>query len=149
MTEQKLVTQKAYAEHLGISRQAVNRMVRDGRIPSKHGRIDPEAADLALTPTKGQTDEVTLAEAIRRKEWALAGLRELELKRKSGEVVDVAYVERCQVQVNSNIRQRLLGLPAKLTPQLVGVTSPAKVKAIIEREVCAILEELQKVAVPD
>lgn len=86
---------------------------------------------------------------MRRKEWALAGLRENELARKNGEVVDVAYVERCQTQVNANIKQRLLGLPAKLTPQLVGVSSLAKVKAILEREIHETLEELREIAVPD
>lgn len=61
----------------------------------------------------------------------------------------MAYVERCQTQVNANIKQRLLGLPAKLTPQLVGVSSLAKVKAILEREIHETLEELREIAVPD
>jgi hypothetical protein len=149
MKKQTLITQKEYAFHLGVSQQAVNKMVRTGKIPSTHGRIDSVAADAALAPADAQAGANSLAEALRRKEWALAGLREHELARKSGEVVDVAYVERCQTQVNSNIKQRLLGLPAKLTPRLVGVASPAKIKSILEREVHETLEELRNIAVPD
>jgi phage terminase Nu1 subunit (DNA packaging protein) len=146
MAKQKLVTQQAYADHLGISRQAVNKMVRDGRIPSQHGRINPEEADLALAPTDAQTGENTLAEAIRRKEWALAGLRELELQRKSAEVVDVAYVAKTQGQINANVRARLLAIPVRLAPRVVGISSPAKIKAILEAEIRQVCEELVKVA---
>ena len=149
MKKQTLLSQKEYAGHLGVSPQAVNRMVHTGKIPSQHGRIDRDAADAALAPADAQTGANSLAEAQRRKEWALAGLREHELARKNGEVVDVAYVERCQTQVNSNIKQRLLGLPSKLTPRLVGIGSPAKIKTILEREIHETLEELSRIAVPD
>jgi hypothetical protein len=149
MKKQTLLSQKEYAAHLGVSQQAVNRMVRTGKVPSTHGRIDPVAADLALAPIDAEKSSNSISEALRRKEWALAGLREHELARKNGEVVDVAYVERCQTQVNSNIKQRLLGLPSKLTPRLVGIGSPAKIKTILEREIHETLEELSRIAVPD
>ncbi len=148
MKKQKLITQKEYADRLGISQQAVNKMVRTGKIPSTHGRIDPDVADSVLAPPDAQMETKSLAEALRRKEWALAGLRENELARKNGEVIEVAYVEKCQAQVNSNIKQRLLGLPAKLTPRLVSVASPALIKNILEREVRQCLEELVTLAVP-
>jgi hypothetical protein len=149
MKKQTLLSQKEYAGHLGVSQQAVNKMVRTGKIPSTHGRIDPVAADRALAPIDAEKSSNSISEALRRKEWALAGLREHELARKNGEVVDVAYVERCQTQVNSNIKQRLLGLPSKLTPRLVGIGSPAKIKTILEREIHETLEELSRIAVPD
>ena len=149
MKKQKLVSQKEYAIHLGVSQQAVNKMVRNGRIPSTHGKIDAAAADLALAPSDAEKSLNSLSEALRRKEWALAGLREHELQLRTGEVVLIAHVEAAQIQVNSNIKKRLLALPSKLTPRLVGIASPATVKSILEKEIHETLLELVTAAVPD
>src|ERR1035437_156356 len=113
MTEQKLVTQKAYADYLGISRQAVNKMVRAGRIPSEHGRIDPVAADAALAPADSATGNVSLAGALLRKELALAGLRELELEMKSGKYVDTEYAGEMAVKLSMILRSIVLQLPSR------------------------------------
>jgi hypothetical protein len=113
MTEPKLVTQKAYADYLGISRQAVNKMVRAGRIPSEHGRIDPVAADAALAPADSATGNETLAGALLRKELALAGLRELELSMKSGKYVDVEYASEMVTQLSMILRSIVLQMPTR------------------------------------
>jgi hypothetical protein len=149
MKKKTLLSQKEYAAHLGVSQQAVNKMVRTGKVPSTHGRIDPVAADLALAPIDAEKSSNSISEALRRKEWALAGLREHELQLRTGEVCLVADVEALQIQVNMNIKKRLLALPSKLTPRLVGVSSPAAVKSILEREIRETLMELVKAAVPD
>ena len=148
MKKQKLLSQKEYALHLGVSQQAVNRMIHAGKIPNVHGRIDAVAADAALAPPDVPKSAGSLSEATRRKEWALAGLREHELALKTGAVVDVAYVEKCQAEINTNIARTLLAIPAKLTPRLLGVSSPAKVKAVLEAEVRQCLSLLREVAVP-
>ena len=44
-----LMTQKEYAAHRGCSKQYVNQLVKQGRIPLVDGRIDPNAADAALS----------------------------------------------------------------------------------------------------
>lgn len=149
-TTTKFVSQRTYAKMRDVSSTWVSKLVREGRIPTTGGRIDPATADRALAGDASlQGDHITLAEAERRWRLAIARLKELELEHKRGAVVDICYVEKCQAQVNSNIKQRLLGLPAKLTPQLLGVASPAVLKTILEREVRQCLEELRQVAVPD
>ncbi len=40
----KFMSQKAYAESIGVSKQYINRLVREGILPTQNGRIDPEFA---------------------------------------------------------------------------------------------------------
>lgn len=139
----KLLSQTEYAEHLGISRQAVNRMIHDGRIPHVHGRIDAEAADRALANNSTNGDSMPLAEALRRKEAALAGLRELELATKSGEAVAISDVCNFLAQNNSIVRMRLLQMPSKLGPQLPVIEDMRRrIVEIMREEVRECLEEL-------
>jgi hypothetical protein len=42
----------------------------------------------------------------------------------------------------ANVRAKLLSLPTKLAPQLIGIEDPAECKALIERGVSEALEEL-------
>ncbi len=49
-----------------------------------------EFNNFASNPAPGESEEITTAEANRRKELALAQLRELELAEKSGRLVDIA-----------------------------------------------------------
>ncbi len=44
-----LMTQKEYAAYRGCSKQYVNQLVKQGRIPLVDGRIDPTLADAALS----------------------------------------------------------------------------------------------------
>lgn len=45
MPRRELMTQRQYARHRGISHTAVAKAIRDGRIHTVRGRIDPVAAD--------------------------------------------------------------------------------------------------------
>jgi phage terminase Nu1 subunit (DNA packaging protein) len=112
MAKQRLVSQKEYAAHLGLSQQAVS---KNGRIPTVHGRIDVKAADLALAAVSNDTDIRPLAESMARKEQALARLREIEVETKEGTVVDVAYVTATQMVVAKAITNALLSIPSRLT----------------------------------
>ncbi len=47
-----LLTQKQFAEQRGWSKQYVNQLVKQGKIPLTNGLIDPAAADVALTQSR-------------------------------------------------------------------------------------------------
>jgi hypothetical protein len=148
-TATTLVSQRTYAKARGVSSTWISKLVREGRIPTTAGRIHPARADAALAADASAGDHVTLSEAERRWRLAIARLKELELQLRTGKVCLIADVERMQVQVNGNIKQRLLALPAKLTPRLVGVANQAVIKTILEREIHETLLELVTAAVPD
>lgn len=52
------MTQSEYAAHRGVSRQAINKLVKGKRIPvSADGKIDAAAADFALGENRARLDE--------------------------------------------------------------------------------------------
>jgi phage terminase Nu1 subunit (DNA packaging protein) len=145
MAKQKLATQREYAAHLGLSQQAVSKMIKTGRIPTVHGRIDVKAADLALAAVSNDSDIRPLAESMARKEQALARLRELEVEEKEGKVVDVEYVCATEMVVAKNITNTLLSLPPRLCGQL-DAKDRRVVNDVATRVVHDALSNLQKIA---
>ena len=41
----KLMSQKAYAQSIGVSKQYINKLVRSGALPTQNSKIDPDIAD--------------------------------------------------------------------------------------------------------
>ena len=64
--------------------------------------------------------KVTKTEADRRKAVALAELRELELRQRRGELLEVAEVRRQWAAGLASLRDRLLSLPDRLGAVLAG-----------------------------
>ena len=70
-------------------------------------------------PVAGSDDGATLYEARRRKEAALAGLRELELAKARGELLPAEDVRRADEAIYAALRDRLRSIPMSLAPLLV------------------------------
>ena len=73
---------------------------------------------------------------------AQAALKELELSVKNGELVPVSGVVSVWEGRIGSCRSRLLGLPGRIAPQVVGCSNIAEVKALLERHICECLDEL-------
>lgn len=58
--KRNLMSQKEYAAHRGCSKQYVNQLVKQGRIPLVDGRIDPAVADAALSRQRDPARESQL-----------------------------------------------------------------------------------------
>jgi terminase small subunit / prophage DNA-packing protein len=154
----KRLTLQQTAALLCLSVRQINNLVGKGVI-TKHGSgkrsyyvwsavFEGYLADRVaqLSGRNGKEDSENMLEAELRRTNADARLKELKADEMEGKLVDVAYVERAQAQINANVRARLLAMPSKLGPRLVGVASPAKVKTEIERETNQACEELVKIA---
>jgi hypothetical protein len=66
------------------------------------------------------TPKVSKAEADRRKAVALAELRELEVRRRRGELLEAAEVQKQWAAGLAALRDRLLSLPDRLGAVLAG-----------------------------
>jgi phage terminase Nu1 subunit (DNA packaging protein) len=84
----------------------------------------------------------TFAHALCRKTIADADLKELELAKGRGEVVAVADVERSVSNVAVNLKDKLLGIPAKLTGILFGLKTKAQIRAALDAEMRQLCGEL-------
>jgi hypothetical protein len=74
----------------------------------------------------------SLAEAERRKENALAMLRQLEYDTKSGQVVEVAAAAAIHGEQCANIRNKLLGLPSAHAARLARITDVNIMRAALD-----------------
>jgi len=176
----KLLTQPEYAAHRkerglpGKTRQAVNKKVKTGAIPTvevdgKH-MIDPVAADAAWdantqrTPSSGpgpdtvkppaddepagdkpqNTEALSLTRARTVREGIQAQRAKVELDRLRGKLLPTDKVVDSTFEIVRIARDRLRGLPAKLAPRLVLADSPQECQEIVSAEVNAILKELSR-----
>lgn len=141
---------------LCLSTRQVNNLVNKG-VVTKHGAgkssyyvwnavFDAYLADRVaqLSGRNGKQDADNMMEAELRRTNADARLKELKADEMESKLVDVGYVERYIQQIHANVRARLLAIPSKLTPQLVGVATPARVKALLDKESLQACEELVK-----
>ena len=83
--------------------------------------------------------------ALARKTRAEADLKELELSTRRGQVAAIGDVELALSRSNKETQTRILALPSRLAPQLVGRDEQTEVFGIIQLECNQILSSLANV----
>lgn len=126
-------TQKDYAEHIGKSKQYVNKLVKLGKIPLRDDKkVDFAEADFALnrvadparqdleseqsTPSlfshkPAEKSGPTFADVKTADQGYQAKLRKLQYEREIGKVVDKQDLEHALVAAGRTIRQKLDAIP--------------------------------------
>ncbi len=154
------MTSTKYAERRGVSRQAVDKAIKSLRLGTSvsrdargHVLIDADLADLewerSTDPTRRPQPESTpapagdgetLLEAKARRERALATMAEIELKRRSGELVLASDVLKEWTTVLRAARSKLLSLPTRLRSDCpeIGVRGFVSATEVVRE----VLEEL-------
>lgn len=144
------VTKAQFAEAMGVSKAMVTKYVRKGLPLTPEGRIDLAAgrawveANIDRLPASARGGRAargagklgeTLTAARARKESALASLHELELRLRRGELLEAGQVEAAWTKHILAARERLLGLPGKLAPRVLGKTDVIEIQEAIRREI--------------
>lgn len=150
------ISKAEYARLRGLARSTVSRQVAAGFIEvDAAGRIDPEVADRArkerLDPSRGRPAEKNrkseprsgrgFAAARERREIALAGMAEFELKVRRLEFVDAAEIEREIAGIVLMARNRFLSFPSKAAPVVAGLGILAA-QEFLKKEIDSILTDL-------
>ena len=152
-----------------LTEGALRLAVKDGRIArDANGRFDvdkclkhlkertrPDASRRGSMARKGTATKAkalggrgkratpeTLTDAARRKEIALADLRELELAQKRGELVDLAEINAWVAGMIMRARDILMQLSGETRDRLARQKDPVKVGEVIDKEVRRALREL-------
>lgn len=163
---------REFARRAGCDDKVVRRKVKTEHIkPFEDGTIDPRYLDLdwrsgehpvSATGTgadafadgeslESAAEEMvsapggakwSKAEAERIKENYAALLRQLEFERESGLVVEIEDVIVAVASEYAVVRNRLLGIGSKVAPSAAVLKSAEEIKAIIDEEVIAALNEL-------
>lgn len=88
--------------------------------------------------------KVSANEARRRKEVALARLREMEADEKAGKLVAAERVKDAWAKIVGSIKTAVLRMPDKLAPQLAAVSDAREARAILLAECEAVLKGLHE-----
>jgi len=149
-----LYTLSALSVELGRDRRTIARALSavppDGKV-SGHGAWHLLTALQALgwIGRKSEGERLDPEQERARKDRAIADLHEMKLAVMRREVFSGAVVTRLVVDAFSRVRTKLLGLPHKLTPFLLGLTTHQAIYAVLERGVHEVLTELSERAVTE
>lgn len=136
--------QAEIARKTGKSRALITRKLKQGKLVEKNGEIDVAASVEAIMEDV-QTSGESYAEAQRRKEVALADLRELELAQKSGQLVEVTTAALYLANATKAVQNQLLSIPDKTAPLLAAVTDVRECRDLVLKEIREALELLPAV----
>ncbi len=140
------LSQRAYAEHRGVSPKAVRRAIASGRISTlPDGKINPTQADdeweQNTDATRRPTGTNKLTEVRTVKELKYAKLLDIRLQRETGKVVALNEVKILFHTTAANIQNAFSNLGNKLSPRLVEQRDINKISNIINEEVQKMIKE--------
>lgn len=163
----ELVSASEYARLRGCSEGAVRKAVRDRRISTQDGRIDPVAADAqwakntrpraankatnsdsqatsesAPTRSPKASDDYWVSKS--RREAAEAAMAELELAEMRGELVRVADIRSSLGRRIAGVREALLQLPARVVPVLAANPAPRAMSEVLRLELIRVLSHFSE-----
>ena len=148
---------RAYAKHRGVSDAAVRRAIDGKRITLlPDGQIDPEIADKewdentderfrpkpAASPVPEPSTGISLQKSRANKELFEALLKKLEYEEKSGKLVEIAKVEMEAFAAARVARDRLLLIPDRVAPIIIGETDMFEIKRVLREEIIRSLQNL-------
>ena len=158
---------RAYARHRGITDGAVRKAIKAGRITkNKNEKIDSELADKQWSKNTdpSQIKEIKKEEEVRQeignynpsplgpnyqqsraiKEAYNAKLTRLQFEKESKKLISVDEVKISAFNAARMTRDRMLNIPDRVIPALVGKTDIFEMKEILKTEIVKALEELSK-----
>ena len=162
---------RAYAKHRGVTEGAVRKAIKQGRISKKdNGKIDPNLADkewsrntdpaqikktenqeLAQekinnisTPSSPLSAGPSYQQSRAIKEAYNAKLTRLQFEKESKKLISVDEVKISAFNAARMTRDRMLNIPDRVIPALVGKTDIFEMKEILKTEIVKALEELSK-----
>ena len=159
---QELMNQSQYARRRGVSKQAVSKAIKVGRIKLTHGKIDPALADVQWGANTDPAPEFgvkekeglpqsnlsyTTSRAIR--EAYTARLARLEYEEKVGELISADKVRLQAFNTARRARDLLLAIPDRVAPIVAGITDAQECHRILLEEIHRVCDELSNAPTRD
>lgn len=150
----RILNAERLAEFLGLTKQRVHQLVAEGLPRELRGKYDLEksarwyirylqaAIEKKAIPLEG--DELVSEQRERVRKMRLeADLKEIELARERAQLVAVQDVEKEMADLVLTTKARIMAVPPRLAPELLGETSRVMAQAKIEK---ALKESLLQLA---
>jgi phage terminase Nu1 subunit (DNA packaging protein) len=150
-----VLTAKEIAKVLNVKPVTIRALVADGMSRKARNKYDlAECANFYAVKLQNALEnkgapmaggDVTLWQKEKaRTLTVVAELKELELAKKRGELVTVEESKRVLLDLAYMVKARIMAIPARAAPDLVGQDSRTMVQAILERHVHESLSLLAK-----
>ena len=138
------VTQAALAEALELSRPRINQLINEGVVVrADDGGVLLVESCRNYWDMKERRERVDYAKERALHEAADRKMAELKLAIMEGRAFHARTVELVMIEQLSNLRAKLLGLPAKLAPTFEQMPEK-QIEKILQEEISDILQELQE-----
>lgn len=134
-------TVRQMAKEAGVSPNLVSRKRAQGKSDEQ---ILAEAEARRLRSVQSPPRDETFAEAQRRKESALADLRELELAEKRRELLNASEISTAVHELIATAKSRLLLIGDELGDRLAAESNPVRCRELVTDEVRRALSELSQ-----
>ena len=149
-----IVNKSQLSEVLGISGPTIDVRLKHGMPFVKRGTktkswefntadVIKWEKDFAIKKELAKTGQVSNEELKKRKLNAETQLQELDLLKSVGEIIEIDEVAELIEADYIGLRSRLLNVPSRVAPLLVGEDEEAAIKQVIEAEIHECLGELQ------
>lgn len=153
---------RGYAKHRGVSEAAVRKAIKQGRISKgKDGKVNAKKADeewgknsdpaqiKTANTVEYPNNSASLAgpsyqQSRAIKEAYSAKLIRLQFEKESKKLISIDEVKVSAFNAARMTRDRILNIPDRVIPQLVGKTNIFEMKEILKIELVRALEELSK-----
>jgi len=142
----KFISSSDLAKVLVLTVQRVNQLAKDGTIKREaDGKFDISSAVEAYYRFKLLTDaEVDYQKEHAKHEAAKRELAEIELLTVKNTLLYASEVKQMMVSMIVNVRSRLLSLPSRCAPQIIGQRDMSKIVEVLRVEVFQALNELSE-----
>ncbi len=150
MTKEIYTTDDELAEAIGVSARTIRNYRNDGKIPKKTtGKGTPLKHSIRFYIEQIQNGELNQLEIEKiRLTAAQADDKELDVKQKRGELIPAEIVEIAWQGQKANMKAKLLNIPTKLAPLIVGVHAIEVIKEKTQELIYEALEELANDGIP-
>lgn len=163
------VSQAEFARRCGVTRQNINKQVREGRIPalpdgridaalvSRHGKKSIAISDTAGDSSLSRRGVVSPPMAVGGVDVGLSTplttaraenisikteMETLKLAKMRGELVDIRAVEKEMTTVFRDLRDQMLALPSQISSRLVAVDTETLAQAILDNAIRDLLSQV-------
>lgn len=142
-----IVTTEQISEILGLSKRRIQQLAKeDALVRASHGKFDLPASIKSyieyLLEREHSGDELDKAEEEAKWTRARRQKTELELQIMRGELHRSEDVKRVMNDMLGNFRAKLLALPTKMAPQVLGLTEIPPIKEKLKTAVYEAMSEL-------
>jgi phage terminase Nu1 subunit (DNA packaging protein) len=107
-------------------------------------KLQKKLAEIEKRLLSSKGPRVSEAEGRRRRIVALAELREVELRKKKGELMEADKVVETLARISSIVRDSLLSLPERIAGQVAALTDERQVRDLLASEVRKSLSHLSQ-----